>query len=547
MSSPSSPTPADLTPDPDLSGRQFGDYRLLRRLGRGAMAEVYLAEQRSLRRQVAFKVLKRQLAKDQSYVQRFHNEAQAAAALVHANIVQIHEVGQLDSTHFIVQEYVPGKNLSQYLSRHGPLEMPLAVGIMRQVAAALQKAGERGIVHRDVKPENILLSANGEIKVADFGLARIADDARSLNLTQAGITMGTPLYMSPEQAEGRPLDTRSDIYSFGVTCYHMLAGRPPFTGETALSVAVQHLKSVPEPLDEIRADLPELLCEIVHCMLAKDPGERFQQAAELVHQLRQLPIESLDADGLEHWTATGLTAQGTTRIETTQRLSALMKASATPIAGGGGRWMWTLWLLAATSLALSSGAAVAWMTSEPPLLRLTQRERAQAFNLVQRKNSIEAQYLYALRINTEEAWRSVWKHFPGDQQETYRVYEYLAKLQLARLYMRPDYDDPETAMKLFTELAGLDDTQQEFRAHGLAGQATVHYLRSQYKEAARLLRDLKPLQLHLDELTRQRVKKIESSNRKALRGTSAMQGGGPEHPQSFTSPKGHKTASSSVS
>ncbi|MCA9203504.1 MAG: serine/threonine protein kinase, partial [Planctomycetales bacterium] len=274
MSTPSLPA-ADTKPDPDLSGRTLGDYQMLRRLGRGGMADVYLAEQKSLRRQVAFKVLKRSLADDDSYVRRFHREAQAAAALVHANIVQIHEVGFLDGVHFIAQEYVSGQNLRQILSRRGPITAPVAAKVMRQVASALQKAGEQGIIHRDIKPENIMLTKKVEAKVADFGLAQLQGGER-LNLTQEGVTMGTPLYMSPEQVTGRPLDQRSDIYSFGVTCYHMLTGSPPFQGENAVSVAVKHLHDAAKPLREVRDDLPQAICRIVERMMAKSPEKRYQ-------------------------------------------------------------------------------------------------------------------------------------------------------------------------------------------------------------------------------------------------------------------------------
>ncbi|HEY2838529.1 MAG TPA: protein kinase, partial [Pirellulales bacterium] len=168
--------------DADLSGRQLDDYSLIRRLARGAMAEVYLANQHSLRRSVAVKVLKAELAKDSSYVKRFHNEAQAAASLVHANIVQIYSVGCADGAHYIAQEYVQGQNLREWLSRNGPAQLTSAVTIMRQVSAALQKAAERGIVHRDIKPENIMLARTGEVKVADFGLARQTGDVAQ-NLT----------------------------------------------------------------------------------------------------------------------------------------------------------------------------------------------------------------------------------------------------------------------------------------------------------------------------------------------------------------------------
>jgi serine/threonine-protein kinase len=264
--------------DLDLSGRQIGDYRLLRRLGRGGMSDVYLAEQKSLRRQIAFKVLKRELAKDDTYVRRFHMEAQAAAALVHANIVQIHEVGCADGIHYIAQEYVAGQNLRDVVSRRGSVSAKLAVSVLRQTASALTKAADQGIIHRDIKPENIMLTPAGEVKVADFGLARVISNGDSLNLTQTGMTLGTPLYMSPEQVEGRALDPRSDIYSLGVTCYHMLIGEPPFRGETALSVAVQHVRTQPERLENRRPDLPTALCRIVHKMLAKKPGDRYADA-----------------------------------------------------------------------------------------------------------------------------------------------------------------------------------------------------------------------------------------------------------------------------
>src|SRR5215471_2671346 len=208
-------TPPEGRPEPDLSGRRVGDYQLLRRLGRGGMAEVYLAEQLSLRRQVALKVLRKSLAGDSAYIRRFQHEAQAAAKLVHANIVQIYEVGCVEGTYYISQEYVPGQNLKQLLARlgHG-VDAVQAVNIIRQVASALHKAAEQKIIHRDVKPENIMITPGGEVKVADFGLARVIRDGEALNLTQVGITMGTPLYMSPEQVEGRPVvDTRSDLYS----------------------------------------------------------------------------------------------------------------------------------------------------------------------------------------------------------------------------------------------------------------------------------------------------------------------------------------------
>ena len=299
MSHPASDAPGRA--HPDLTGRTLGDYQIIRRLGHGAMAVVYLAEQQSLRRQVAFKVLKGDLADDVTYVKRFQLEAQSAAALVHPHIVQIYDVGCIDGVHFIAQEFVPGGNLRDQIKRLGPLPARRAIHVMEQVASALAIAADRGIVHRDIKPENILLTTDDEVKVADFGLARQLREGAAVDLTQVGVTMGTPLYMSPEQIEGKPLDSRSDIYSFGVTCYHMLAGKPPFEGETSLAVAVQHLERAAEPLASHRPDLPPDVCRAVHRMLEKAPHDRFRSPDEIVRAVRRFSLG--DATGPETDTA----------------------------------------------------------------------------------------------------------------------------------------------------------------------------------------------------------------------------------------------------
>src|SRR5688572_20078172 len=184
----------------DLTGRTLGDFHLIRKLGQGGMGQVYLARQTSLKRQVAVKILKSELAANETSLRRFQQEAEAVARINHANIVQVYFIGQADGLHYMALEYVEGKNLRDYLSRKGAPDLPIALNIMRQVALALQRASELGFVHRDIKPENILLTRKGEVKVADFGLSRcFAPDAQPLNITQSGVTMGTPLYMSPEQ------------------------------------------------------------------------------------------------------------------------------------------------------------------------------------------------------------------------------------------------------------------------------------------------------------------------------------------------------------
>jgi eukaryotic-like serine/threonine-protein kinase len=278
-----------VSPGQDLTGKTLGDFCILRRLGEGGMGQVYLSEQLSLKRPVALKILKADLAANPNSLKRFKAEGEAVARATHANIVQVHAIGELDGLHYMALEYVDGLNLRDYLAKKGPPPLPLAVSIMRQVAAALQCAGELGIIHRDIKPDNILLTRKGVVKIADFGLSRcLYGDQKPVNLTQSGVTMGTPLYMSPEQVEGKPLDPRTDIYSFGVTCYHMLAGHSPYHGETAFEVALQHVQGQAEPLDRIRPDLPAELCAIVQKMMAKSPDHRYQTGRDLFRDLTRL-------------------------------------------------------------------------------------------------------------------------------------------------------------------------------------------------------------------------------------------------------------------
>jgi serine/threonine-protein kinase len=274
---------------PDLTGQTLGDFRVVRRLGQGGMGQVYLAEQISLRRKVALKILRADLARDPAALQRFQAEAEAVARFTHANVVQVYAIGEANGLHYMALEYVEGRNLRDYLARKGSPDLPVVFSIMRQVAAALQRAGEAGLIHRDIKPENILITRAGEVKVADFGLSRcFMPDQAPLSLTQTGVTMGTPLYMSPEQVEGKSLDPRTDIYSFGVTCYHMLAGQPPFRGETAFEVAVKHVRDEPVPLQQVRPDLPPGLCELVQRMMAKEPAQRVQTCRDLLRELTRL-------------------------------------------------------------------------------------------------------------------------------------------------------------------------------------------------------------------------------------------------------------------
>lgn len=288
--------PAAGVPEEDLSGRRLGGYRLVRRLGSGAMADVYLAEQTSLGRHVALKVLRPATLRHPAAVSRFEQEARAAAALVHGHIVQIHEVGCIDGVHFLAEEYVAGPSLRTWLDARGPLDPRQALAVLAQVGSALVRAAQQGIVHRDIKPENLLVTPAGDVKVADFGLARVAGE--QLELTQDGMTLGTPLYMSPEQGEGRPVDARSDLYSLGATLYHLLAGQPPFAGPSAIAVVVSHIKDPLPALAAKRPDLPVGLCAIVERLLAKDPADRFAAPQDLLQAV--ITLEESVAPGARH-------------------------------------------------------------------------------------------------------------------------------------------------------------------------------------------------------------------------------------------------------
>lgn len=490
--------------DRDFSGIVLGDYQLIRRLGRGAMADVYLAQQQALRRHVALKILQSQLATDENYIRRFRLEAQAAASLVHANIVQIYDVGCIDGMHFIAQEYVPGQNLAQWLARHGPPDARHALAIMRQVAAGLAKAGEAGIVHRDIKPENIMLADTGEVKVADFGLARVADQSATLNLTQVGVTMGTPLYMSPEQVEGKPLDGRSDIYSFGVTCHHMLTGQPPFHGESPLAVAVQHLHKEPPSLEAARPDLPAALCRVVQRAMAKQPADRFATAQQLCAELSRLRPDGTLGEAETAPTfgdaqpspaaRTAALAQLTVAMQTVDRLSPARSARSWP------RWT------AAIVVAFAAGSAVAWTTRPRDPLAGANPLRTP----VEKRPTILGQWILAVQEDSEQGWQSIRQHYPHEEYYVRR-----ADQQLARRYLREDRW--AESLQIFERLASLDKSQAEFRSFGLAGQAVILSLQGKHQMSQQLISQLLPLRDRLeDPELGQMALRAARTNRRAL-------------------------------
>ncbi len=279
MSEPENPS----GPAPRVLG---GRYEVHRTLARGGMADVYLARDRSLDRPVAVKVLFNEFATDPSFVERFRREAQSAAGLAHPNIVAVYDWGAEDGTYFIVMEYVEGQSLADLLRASGPLHPRRAAELAFEVAGALGFAHSRGVIHRDVKPGNVLVSSNGVAKVTDFGIAR-AISSPSEELTQAGSVMGTATYFSPEQAQGFSVDARSDLYSLGVVLYEMLCGRPPFTGDSPVAIAYKHVQERPAPPSEFVSDLPPGLEAVVMRLLAKNPDNRYRSADDLRADLRR--------------------------------------------------------------------------------------------------------------------------------------------------------------------------------------------------------------------------------------------------------------------
>ena len=428
-------------PAADLSNLQIGEFLLLRRLGSGGMADVYLAEQKSLGRQVAVKVLKNSVSgSTEILLKRFEQEARAAGGLSHPNLVQIITTGREGNISYIVQEYVPGLNLAQWMKKHGHPDYGTGLKWMQQVASALRAASEAGIVHRDVKPENIMVTRSGVAKVTDFGLAQLNQPSSPrMNLTQVGTTMGTPWYMSPEQIQGEKLDYRSDQYSLGVTCYHMFAGQPPFPGKNAMTVAVQHLKEEPKSLRSLRADLPIEICEVIHRMMKKKPVERFQSPDELETALQKLNAIPVN-----------------TRIMSESGfLTRLLHSSP------------DLRTLGLATCALLSISFVAGRRMERPIT-IPKSDKSSEETVPAESSAIRQYAVAMLQPHRSTAWEAVMENFPDTAEAD------LAELRLGLTLMSGLVPDNEAALKVFTEVrdkSSLIPEKQYLVLLGMLGRA----------------------------------------------------------------------------
>jgi eukaryotic-like serine/threonine-protein kinase len=334
-----------------------GRYTPLHLLGSGGMAKVYLVHDELLGREVALKILREQYAKDEEFAQRFRREAQSAAYLNHPNIVQVYDYGEGENgPSYIAMEYVSGGTLGDRLRRDGPLGGAEAARLASHVAEALGFAHGRGVIHRDVKPQNVLLTAAGAAKVADFGIARV--DSTSA-ISRTSVVLGTAAYISPEQAMGEPVGPASDLYSLGIVLYEMLTGSVPFEAETPVGVAMRHVHESPRPAKEMNLDVPEGMDALVMRLLAKKPEDRYRSAFELVQDLRRaqegLPPSFVGA------------AEGSETVRVPSPLAAPASSSSSVFGRRGYARRKFPWAMAATLAALFALLGVlGWGLSQPP-------------------------------------------------------------------------------------------------------------------------------------------------------------------------------------
>ncbi|HEY7932890.1 MAG TPA: Stk1 family PASTA domain-containing Ser/Thr kinase [Solirubrobacteraceae bacterium] len=324
-----------------------GRYRVISRMGSGGMAEVYLAEDRLLGRQVAVKILHHRFAEDQEFVERFRREAQSAAGLSHPNVVSIFDRGEWNGTYYIAMEYLPGRSLKQVVREHGALEPLSAINIVIQILHAARFAHRRGIIHRDLKPHNVILDEEGRAKVTDFGIAR----AGASDMTLTGSIMGTAQYLSPEQAQGHPVSASSDLYAVGIVLYELLTGQIPFDGETAVSIALQQVSAVPPPPSALNPSIPPPLDAVVLHALAKDPAKRFTNADEFISALQTV------RDGLSQGSTSIMASSAPTNDRSSASGGALLLAAEPPQSQDTKKTT-LLWIAATLAVAAIAAAAI---------------------------------------------------------------------------------------------------------------------------------------------------------------------------------------------
>ena len=404
-------------------GKQISHYRIVSLLGAGGMGEVYLAEDARLKRKVALKVLPEAIAQDTDRLRRFEQEAFAASALNHPNILTIHEFGAEGETHFLAAEFIDGQTLRDRLQR-GPLPLELALEIAAQTAQALAAAHEAKIIHRDIKPENLMIRNDGIVKVLDFGLVKLVEPAPRdgeaeigrQSLTQPGTVMGTAAYMSPEQARGRPIDARTDIFSLGVVLYEMLTCRHPFMGETLNHTMVAILEKEPLPLARVVKDVPAELEQIINRALAKKVDQRYGSAPALLADLKQLQKRLVVAAELARASATPRGNESPTQLirrrtnEVVGGTAETLRRATTVSAARSVR----LWAIGALAVAVVLGIA-AWQGLRPrPDGRSAEvttllPERSLSYSLTVQKYRDGKRYGEEFQASGREIFETGWK------------------------------------------------------------------------------------------------------------------------------------------
>ena len=350
-------------------------YRVLERIGSGGMADVYCAEDLQLGRKVALKLLYRRFAEDEEFVERFRREASSAAGLQHPNVVSVYDRGEFDDTYYIAMEFLEGRSLKQVVRQEGPLDPARAVDLVIQILKAERFAHKRGIVHRDIKPHNVIVDDEDRAKVTDFGIAR----AGASDMTETGSIMGTAQYLSPEQAQGHPVSARSDLYSTGIVLYELLTGRVPFDAESAVTIALKQVSEEPVPPTELNPEVSPELEEVVMRAMQKDPANRFLDADQFIAALEQVRDLPPGPAGRTH--AAPLTGV----------YPGLGPETLLAERGRGRRWLYALLAV----LVLAGIAAGAWLLLAPKLLDVP--------NVVGRKSATAAQILQnqGFEVNVE--------------------------------------------------------------------------------------------------------------------------------------------------
>ncbi len=489
---------SEAEPKGDLVGRTIGEYRVLRLLGRGGMGEVYLAEQPTLNRKVALKVLRNELVGDENYLKRFKAEALAVAPLNHPNIVAVYAIGEEAGIHYIAMEYVAGTNLKEYIHRQGALPVPLALAILKRTALALERAHEAGVIHRDIKPENVLLTKR-DVKVADFGLARqLGND--QVHVTQQGTAMGTPLYMSPEQIQTHPLDFRTDLYSLGVTAYHMLSGEPPFNGENSFAVALKHLKETAQPLTEIRNDIPPELSDLINKMMAKKPDDRIESADAVVKAVskiaRNLGNQPDSLEELSQNPPANPVFSNSTISSRLRMVSQMVKPKTSR-----GRVLASLLLAGFLGFATNLFSRERLLDLEgygPNEIKLADREKFIFQTKVEKKSKAEEQLKHARSLTNErereQALLAVLLHFHGEPSEVLS-----ASVSLCRYYVQ--HRELQRALTIAERLGSVGGREDlPILSNWLTG--TIQGILGNKEESKRLLTEFEK---HASELEAKRV------------------------------------------